>query len=236
MTGNVVLFRRNALKEAFAAGAKAALADPSNLREAFEAGEKKGSGWLNEAVNAPSFSEFMAKRRKSSPGSFKSWLTQHIERLATPLDRDQYELAATEKSIEIKSGKKLITLDAVEDVVKYILQTPLDELRDNRRRQDTIKKPRYFAYYLAYHHCHATLKEIGQRWGQKNYATVLHGAACTYNDASTYEDDKRTLKLLYRRLVKMDYNIEHFVQDDDMPNRSGCNRTTVKRVNLDNHA
>jgi len=233
MTGNVILFRKRALKEAFIAGQKAALADPSNLREVFEAGEKKGSGFLNEAINAPNFSEFMNSRRMSSPGSFSSWLSQNENRLGTPIDREQYEIAATEKSIEIQSGKKLITLDAIEEVIKHILMVSIDELRYNRRRYDIIKKPRYFAYYLAYHHCHATLREIGERWGGKNHATVLHGASCTYSDASLYDEDRVTLKLLYRNLAKADYNIEHFVQDDDMPNRSGCNRTKVKRVNLE---
>jgi hypothetical protein len=230
MTGTIRLFRKNALKQAFEAGERSALSDSSVWREVFEAGQKKGSSFLNEGSQAPNFIEFMRPRRAESPGSFSNWFNANDKNLGTTLDQDQFEIAATEKLMEMMDNKKLIDFDAIEEVIKHVFKMPIDELRYNRRRFGHIKRPRFFAYYLAYHHCHNSLKDIGERWGNKNHATVLHGAACAASDAELYPEEKRTLRLLYRRLLRKGYNIDHFVQDDNMPSRSGNNRTKVSRV------
>jgi hypothetical protein len=230
MTGTIRLFRKNALKQAFEAGERSALSDTTVWREVFEAGQKKGSSFLNEGSQAPNFIEFMRPRRAESPGSFSNWFNANDKNLGTTLDRDQFEIAATEKLMEMMDNKKLIDFDAIEEVIKHVFKMPIDELRYNRRRFGHIKRPRFFAYYLAYHHCHNSLKDIGERWGNKNHATVLHGAACAASDAELYPEEKLTLRLLYRRLLRKGYNIDHFVQDDNMPNRCGNNRTKVKRV------
>lgn len=230
---NLILFRRDAVKKAFEAGERSALADPSNMQEAFEAGEKRGSAYLNEAVHAPNFFEFMRPRRTASPGSFSSWIARNEKKLSSTVDKGQFELLATEKAIEAKNGKKLISMDAIEYAVRFVMNHPIDELRYNRRRSDFAKIPRFFAWYLAYQHCHNTLAEMGARWGEKHYATVLHGARCVERDANLYADDMNTLTLMYRYLHKRGYDITHFVQDENVPSRSGNNRSIVKRVKIE---
>ena len=229
----ITLFQKNAIREAFEAGKLAAMSDTSIWRSAFSAGEKYGNRWLDHASKAPDFLKYIAARKYKDPISFNSWFNMNRNRLSTDVDRDQYELVATEKGIEMKTGKKLITTDAIEEVIRDVFNMPIDELRYNSRRLGHIKRPRFFASYLAYHHCHNSLSDIGYLWGRKHYSTVLHGAKCVYRDTMIYNDDKQTLILLYRALAKNDYDITHFVQDDDMPSRSGCNRTVVKRVNIE---
>jgi len=228
------LFRKDALRDAYEAGRQAATADPSNWKEIFEAGEKKGSGYLNEASLAPGFIEFMSPRREESPGSFSSWYGMNEKRLSTTLDREQYELAATEKKMEITAGKKLINLNAIEEAVRAVFNISLDDLRYSKRRLDAIAVPRFYCHYLSYHHCHITLMAVGKHLGGRGHATVLHGAKVVYREATQYPEKKKLLVLLYRYLAREGYNTDYFLDADSMPSRCGANRNIVKRVNLYN--
>jgi len=193
MAGNIRLYRRSALKEAFTAGHKSALADPSNLRDAFEAGERHSLGLFNGAVTAPCFSEFMAPRRDESPGSFNYWIGQREKQLSIPVDRGQFELIATEMEIEVKKGMKMVTMDAIEEAIRHVFDISLEDLRYNPKKKAWLKTPRFYAWYLAYHHCRNTLGEMGERWGNRNHASALHGARTIYDNCSLYDNDKTKL-------------------------------------------
>jgi hypothetical protein len=232
MTGIIKLFKKDALNEAYLAGVEAAKADPTNWREIFDAGERRGSGWLNEAANAPGFMEFMAAHRQNPLGSFPVWFGRREKDLAIVVDKAQHELIATEKKIEISRGKKLITLAAIERAVRYAFHISLEDLRYNPTRASFVKRPRFYAWYLAYHHCHNHLTEIGKRWGSRDHATAIHGAKTVFNNATNYSADRLQLTMLYKKLAEDGYDIFHFVQDDDMPSRSGNKRSVVKRVKL----
>lgn len=231
MTGNVILFRRNAMKQAFKAGAKAALANPAHWREMFEAGEKKGSAFLNESVNAPGFSELMAERRIDSPGSFDSWIRKKEPILAVPVKGDEFEMIAMEAKLRKQNKQKVITPEAIEEAIRVVFNITIDDLRYNPRRLSHIKTPRFFAWYLAYHHCKDTLKEMGARWGGRDHATALHGAKKTYENCSLYPRDKNLLRLVYRSLRKKGYGMHYIFDDEDFTNsRPGSDRKAVDRI------
>lgn len=229
---NIILFRKGSLKKAYNAGIRAALADPSNMQDVFEAGEKRGSGWLNEASNAPNFFEFMVPRREKSPGSFNYWYGQSEKELSITLDEERFELAAAEIKMEMEVGKKLITMEAIENAIRIVFNTTIDDLRYLNKRTNAITKPRFFAYYIGYHHLIQNLADMGDRWGGRHHATVMHGAGVTYQEASQYSEEKDKLILLYRNMARNGYNINYFVQDDKVPSKGGHNRTVIKRVNL----
>ena len=231
MTGNIRLFRKDALREAYLAGQRSALADPNNFKEAFEAGEKKGAAWLNESVNSVSFFEFMATRRLKSPGSFSSWFGKNEKRLSTALDKEKHELIVTETEIETE-GKKMITLDVIADAVRHEFGITLDDLRYNARRKGWIKTPRFYAFYLAYFHARQTLKDTGLFFAGKDHATVMHGARVVSDNAGLYALEKKRLLSLYEYLRKGNYDLR-YVQEDDRYSRSGALRLGIKPVKLD---
>jgi hypothetical protein len=228
MTGNIILFRRNALREAFAAGEKSALADPANLKDIFDAGEKKGAAWLNESINAPSFMEIMTTRRSDSPGDFKSWLNTNEKKLMIPVVHSMFSEDDEDTKVIFVKGNKKITLEAIGEAVAASFKIGVDELRNNRRRYRKIKTPRYFCFYLAYFHVGDELRKIGQQWGGMNYATVIHGAKQISYDASTYPEDKELLIDAYVYLIKNGYNT-----DEVICGKHSKKRESVEFINLD---
>ncbi len=230
MTGNIRLFRKEALREAYTAGREAALADPGNLKEFFDAGEKKGAAWLNESVNAPGFIEFMGSRRKSSPGSFNSWFGRKEKELSVALDKSKHELIIAETEIE-SNGKKMITLDAVADGIRHEFGITLDDLRFNKSRVSRIKTPRAYAFYISYFHVRHSLKDIGLFFAGKDHATVMHGASSVANDASVYLFNRQRLLSIYEYFRVKNYDIK-YVQEDSRFSNSGALRLSIKPVNL----
>lgn len=226
MTGNIRLFRKDALREAYLAGQESALADSNNFKEVFEAGAKKGASFFNENVHAPGFFEFMAPRKTESPGSFNSWCGQNEKRLSIALDKDKHELIVTETEIETE-GKKMITLDVIAEAVRYEFGITLDDLRYNSRRKGWIKTPRFYAFYLAYFHARHSLGDIGLFFAGKNHATVIHGTKVIAGHASLYAFEKKRLLSLYEYLRKENYDLK-YIQEDEKFSRKGV----VKPVEL----
>lgn len=229
MTINIRIFRKGALKEAYNAGVQAALADPSNWKDAFEAGEKKGAAWLNEAVHAKSFMEFMQEKRSESPGSFNSWFGKNEKRLSVSVIKDRLDVAAAESEVRFLKGKEAITPYAVEEAVREVYGISVDELRHNTRGVKRIKTPRYMCYYLAYFHCMIPLKEMAERWGDKDHATVIHGVKQIANDAALYDVDKKNLMGAYTHMLINGFDIDTIVQYAKSP-RPGRSRTIVKPI------
>lgn len=230
MTGNIRLFRKDALREAYLAGQEAALADSNNFKEVFEAGEKKGSAFLNESVYATSFFEFMAPRKTESPGSFNSWCGQNEKRLSIALDKDKHELIVHETEIETE-GKKMITLDAIAEAVRHEFGVTLDDLRYNARRKGWIKTPRFYAFYLAYFHVRQTLGDVGLYFAGKNYATVIHGAKVVAGHAGLYAFEKKRLLSLYEYLRKGNYDL-NLIHENEKFSRWRSIRSSIKPVKL----
>jgi hypothetical protein len=232
METNVILFRRGSLREAYKAGAEAAMGDPSNWKNVFEAGEKHGSGYLNEASNSPNFMEFMHHNRTSSPGSFKAWIGRNEKRLSIPVIKERFDIAAAASEIKLVKGNELITLDAIEQAVREVFPVSIDDLRYNRRGLKWIKTPRYVCYYLAYFHSMERLEEVGRRWGQKGHTMVLWGARQIANDASLYPGDKKNLTDVYIHLLKEGYDIDEFVKYGTRA-RAGKNRIVVEPIKIE---
>ncbi|HDY66604.1 MAG TPA: hypothetical protein ENH85_02305 [Candidatus Scalindua sp.] len=227
------LYTKSALQEAYSAGVTFAEGNPDLWRKTFEAGERRGANFFNEAANAPNWIQYMEKERETRGQKFKDWLRINQERLSTVVNQGLYEIATTKTDMRITFGKKLITSEAIEEAVRDVFNISIDDLRFNSRRLAKIKTPRYYCYYLGYFHNHLGLKEMGARWGNKDHATCLHGAKVIARDASTYTKYREKLILLYRHLSQNKYNIKYFVQDDTQPCRVGVLRTLVQPVDLD---
>jgi hypothetical protein len=232
METNVRLFRRDSLKEAYKAGAEAAMGDPSNWKNVFEAGEKHGSGYLNEASNSPNFMEFMHHNRNSSPGSFSAWIGRNEKRLSISVIKERFDIAAASSEIKLTKGNELITLDAIEQAVREVFPVSIDDLRYNRRGLKWIKTPRYVCYYMAYFHCMETLEEVGKRWGRKGHDMVLWGAKQIANDAHLYPVDRKNLTDVYLHLLKEGYDIDEYINEDARI-RVAKNRNAVEPIKIE---
>lgn len=220
------LFRRNALREAFEAGVKYALADPAHMKTMFDAGQKKGAAWLNEAIHAKTFMEIMSERRVDSPGDFESFMNHNERRLCIPVIQGMFHDEEDGMDVIFVKGNKEVTLDAIEKAVAAALHTKIDTLQHNRRRLRHIKTPRYFCYYLGYFHSREDLKSIGERWGGKHHATVIHGAQQVSNNIKLYSDDRERLIDAYVWLIKNGFNTENIYAESER-------RRKVEFVNLD---
>lgn len=217
MTENIRLFRKNALKEAFAAGQKSALGNPSNFKDMFDAGYKKGSAYLNEAINAPSFAELMVKRREyylgNYPEDYQSWLEKNERKMCIPIIQKAFDDGDDTMDLVFVKGNKEVTLEAIEEAVESSLKIRAMVLRKNRRRFKQIKNPRYICYYLAYFHTQDELRVIGDRWGKKHHATVIHGANQVSGNAKLYPVDREILIDAYIHLIKNGYSTENIYAD-----------------------
>jgi len=227
----LIIYKEDALREAFEAGMKYAMADPSNYREVFEAGEKKGSNWLNEASESKNFTEFMRGRIEQSDGNFKAWCGKNRKRLSTVISSTDYDFMDS-KSKKYHRGGRVISIGAIERACVYVFGVSLRDLREKDTRAEYIKKPRFYAWYLAYHHCHASLESIGKHFANRGHATVLHGAKCTANFADRYHDDREILKHLYTWLNNHGYDIYNFVDRRYKYVRPGTNREPIKRIDI----
>lgn len=207
MAENIRLFRKSAVREAFEAGAKSALADPVNLRTIFEAGERKGAAWLNESINAKSFMEIMDERRRDSPGDFNSWMRMNESRMCIPIKNKRFN-DIDGMDVFLMKGIKNTTLDAIENAVSAVFGISPEVLRNNQTRLMEIKTPRHYCYYLAYFHCPDKLSSIGKRWGNRDHATVMHGAARVSSDALNYDTYRNVLMDVYLHLLVNGYKID----------------------------
>ena len=226
------LFKTDAMKEAFLAGQRYALANPDSVKDIFEAGENHGSTWLNEATNYPGFVEFMNIRKRSSPGEFSDWMKRNEDRLSASVDAAKFEFMASESGKNQDGPKKLISLFAIEEAIRAVTDLSIDDLRYNRRRFAKIKRPRYFAYYLAYQHCPTSLSKIGKRWGKKDHATVVHAARTVGQNIGMYNTDMLILEALYRYLHLNGYNIKHYFEDYDKTITGGVIRHLTQRIDI----
>jgi len=188
------------------------------LQQAFEAGEKRGSGYLNEAIYAPNYFE---------------WIGQNKKRLAISIDHQYFIEATTATQIVRKEGSKMVTMNIIETIVSSVYGVTIDELRNSNSHIGRIMQARRAVYYMAYFHIHTSLEKIGERWGQKDHSTALCGAKRLAGYASSPGRDLNKLKEVYRRLYIRGYNVRHFVQDDDVASRAGVNRITIQPVKIE---
>ncbi|MDD5528499.1 MAG: chromosomal replication initiator protein DnaA [bacterium] len=95
--------------------------------------------------------------------------------------------------------KKIITIDVIKKVVASYYNISLASLKSNRRMQ-SIVKPRNIAIYLAREYTHLSLVDIGEAFGGKNHATILH----SYNQIVKLlnkEEEKKELSNILKLLT-----------------------------------
>ena len=228
-----MIFQRAAMREAYEAGAHAALSDPSNMREVFDAGVKHGKGWLHEAMSAPNFTEFMSGKMCGGPQeSFEGWVDRNKNRLGLYVNQEEYDELRKEKERKLNDGFWPITLDAIADAVSHVLGIRVEDLRFNTSRKGDVPAARFFVFYLAYFHIPESLADIGEYFSGKDHSMVIHGARSVSDLCGIYEIEKNKLKSMYRYLIRNKYSIE-WIQDDYKNSRGGSNRLTIKKVELD---
>jgi chromosomal replication initiator protein len=69
--------------------------------------------------------------------------------------------------------EKAITIDLIQKFVSDYYQLKLTELK-SRNNSKSIAMPRQIAMYLCKSLTHASLPEIGRRFGGKHHSTVIH--------------------------------------------------------------
>ncbi len=98
----------------------------------------------------------------------------------------------------VKETSKVIGVDLVQKSVSEFFNIPLSELRSKKRRKNIVL-PRQVAMYLSRELTNMSFPEIGNAFGGKDHATVIH--ACRKIETVMAEEDGEELKTAVRELT-----------------------------------
>lgn len=227
------LYRKDSIKEAFEAGRRFERGNPQIWKHVFEAGERRGSGFLNEAINAPNYLQYIDQYNKDRSVGFDSWFRQNNKRLSILVGEETMVSSAESIATKRALGKKIITLDVIEESVVEMYDIGILDLRYSKRRKHEIIKPRQIAIYLAYFHCKTPLRIIGDRWGGRDHAGVINNARTFSNHAAFPGKERSNLEKIYMDLLEKGYAIHLFVQDDERGPRGAIDRISIQPVEID---
>ena len=99
-----------------------------------------------------------------------------------------------------QEAKKVITIDQIQKkVAEHFDVRPAD--MTSKRRTANITFPRQVAMYLARHHTKASLHQIGETFGGRDHATVLH--ACNTVSLRMKKEDQ-----VRQTIVRLDTQLD----------------------------
>jgi len=93
-----------------------------------------------------------------------------------------------------------LTIDRIQDVVAAAFQISAADLRSENRKA-SVSWPRQLAIHLARELTGAPLQKIGEAFGGRNHATVLHACKRVQNRTTINREDSAELKALIEQLT-----------------------------------
>ncbi|MCK4352956.1 chromosomal replication initiator protein DnaA [candidate division WOR-3 bacterium] len=193
---------------------------PSALATLEERLVSRFQGGLVCDIKPPSFEIRLAILKKKAelsgiqvPDEIINFIAERIKSNIRELEGALIKLFAltslTDTKLTLESAKELlkdvitkpneeITINKIQKIVTNYYKISLTALR-GKRRQQSIVRPRQVAIYLAREHTPTSLKEIGNMFGNRNHATIIHD----YNKVRKLIDNNEDFKEEVNNILKL---------------------------------
>lgn len=99
--------------------------------------------------------------------------------------------------------KKEITADLIINTVAEHFNITSQDLRGSKRNSEIVQ-PRHIAMYLCRNMTNLSLHSIAESLGKKDHTTIIHGIEKIDNDIKQYEDIRRTVDILKKKINPSD--------------------------------
>ena len=99
--------------------------------------------------------------------------------------------------------KKEITADLIINTVAEHFNITAQDLRGSKRNSEIVQ-PRHIAMYLCRNMTNLSLHSIAESLGKKDHTTIIHGIEKIDNDIKQYEDIRRTVDILKKKINPSD--------------------------------
>ncbi|MBQ9253755.1 MAG: chromosomal replication initiator protein DnaA [Bacteroidales bacterium] len=100
----------------------------------------------------------------------------------------------------VKSNTREITIDYIQKVVCGYFNVPLEKVLSNSRKHDIVEA-RHITMYLSRKLTASSLTTIGEKCGNRNHATVLHGCKTVENICETDKTFKQSLDEIEKKIL-----------------------------------
>ena len=95
--------------------------------------------------------------------------------------------------------KREITSDLIINTVAEHFNISAQDLRGSKRNSEIVQ-PRHIAMYLCRNMTNLSLSSIGDSLGKRDHSTIMHGIEKVDNDIKQYEDIRRTIDILKKKI------------------------------------
>lgn len=99
--------------------------------------------------------------------------------------------------------KREITADLIINTVAEHFNISSQDLRGSKRNSEIVQ-PRHLAMYLCRNMTNLSLNSIGEALGKRDHSTIMHGIEKVDNDMKQYEDIRRTVDVLKKKINPSD--------------------------------
>ena len=144
---------------------------------------------------------YVAERISSSIRTLKGALMRLVaysSMLGKPVPRDEAEGILSDL-LDTEAESRKVTVDRIQQIVAEQFQLRLSDLTGSKRPKN-IAEPRMMAMYFAREMTDLSLMDIGNAFGGRNHATVLHAVAQVRKLSDSNEEFRRNLASLKRKI------------------------------------
>ncbi len=99
--------------------------------------------------------------------------------------------------------KREITADLIINTVAEHFNLSSQDIRGSKRNSEIVQ-PRHMAMYLCRNMTNLSLNSIGDALGKRDHSTIMHGIEKVDNDMKQYEDIRRTIDILKKKINPSD--------------------------------
>ena len=99
--------------------------------------------------------------------------------------------------------KREITADLIITTVAEHFNISAQDIRGSKRNSEIVQ-PRHIAMYLCRNMTNLSLSSIGDSLGKRDHSTIMHGIEKVDNDIKQYEDIRRTIDILKKKINPSD--------------------------------
>ncbi len=99
--------------------------------------------------------------------------------------------------------KREITADLIINTVAEHFNLSSQDIRGSKRNSEIVQ-PRHMAMYLCRNMTNLSLNSIGEALGKRDHSTIMHGIEKVDNDMKQYEDIRRTIDILKKKINPSD--------------------------------
>ncbi|MBQ9337211.1 MAG: chromosomal replication initiator protein DnaA [Lentisphaeria bacterium] len=149
----------------------------------------------------PDVIHYVAERISSSIRALKGALMRLVfysSIMGEPVSRDKAEGLLSDQ-LDTEAENRKVTVDRIQQIVAEQFQLRISDLTGSKRPKN-IAEPRMMAMYFAREMTDLSLMDIGNAFGGRNHATVLHAVAQVKKLSDSNEEFRRNLTTLKRKI------------------------------------